>query len=161
MNDIKLNNIVLIGFASSGKTFEAKKMSAEKGMAHIDLDVVIEEMYRLLFEEKLSVREIFVEMGADDFKTLETAALIKLICEGTENAVISTGGGTAINPENHDLLKSLGKIIYLTCDIDVIIERMKKAKGFPVSMGGSEAGVREVFAKREPIYREIADEVLT
>lgn len=161
MNNVKLNNIVLIGFASSGKTFEAKKMSVEKGMTHIDLDTAIEKLYESQYDKTLNVREIFKRTGADGFKKIETSALRKLIDEKIDNAVISTGGGTAINPENHPLLKSLGKIIYLTCDIDIIIERMKKTKGFPVSMGGTEAGVREIFAKREPVYLALADEVLT
>ena len=149
--------IVLIGFASSGKSVTARALSKMAGLHCIDLDRVIEDAYERERGERLTCREIYRGLGADGFSIFENSALRSL--SGMYNSVLSTGGRTPMYEPNRPLLKSLGRVAYLKCGVEAALSRMKR-KGIPLSMGGTPEGVAEEWNKRDPVYAELADVVI-
>jgi shikimate kinase len=150
-------NIVLIGFASSGKTATAKALRRKEGFRFVDLDRVIENRYEQQRGSRLTCREIFKEAGADGFAKLESDALLSV--SHIRNAALSTGGGTPMDANNRPILRSIGRVVYLKCRADTALARMKR-KGIPMSMGGTPEGVAQEWAKRDPVYTELADIVI-
>jgi shikimate kinase len=150
-------NIVLIGFASSGKSVTAAALCERAGMRHVDLDRVIEERYEKGAGARTSVRQIFGEIGADGFTALENDALKSL--SDIRGSVLSTGGRTPMDAENRACLKPIGKIVYLKCGLDAVMERMKN-KGTPLSMGGTPEAIKEELERRDPVYAALADIVI-
>ena len=150
-------NIVLIGFASCGKSAAAAALSGRTGLACVDLDRVIEERYERTHGRRVPCREIFRSAGADGFAALENDALSSL--SDMRESILSTGGRTPMLEENRPLLKSLGRVVYLRCGVGTVLERMR-GKGIPVSMGSSPEGAAAEWSRRAPVYAEVADVVI-
>lgn len=150
-------NIVLIGFASCGKSTVAAALCGRSDMRHVDLDRVVEERYEKRTGARLTVRRIFGEIGSGGFTALENDALKSL--SGMRGSVLSTGGRTPMDAANRVCLKSIGGIVYLKCGIGTVIERMKK-KGAPLTMGSSPEEIKAEFDKRDPVYAALANIVI-
>jgi len=150
-------NIVLIGFASCGKSTTAAALCGQAGMRHVDLDRVVEERYEKRTGARLSVRQIFSEVGVGGFTSLENDALKSL--SDMRDSVLSTGGRTPIDAANRVCLKSIGSIVYLKCGLVTVMERMDK-KGRPLSMGNMPEEIKAEYEKRDPIYTALADIVV-
>jgi shikimate kinase len=150
-------NIILIGFASSGKSVTARALSKMAGFRCVDLDRVIEDAYERERGERFPCREIYRGLGADGFSTLENSALRSL--SDMRKSVLSTGGRTPMYKPNQPLLQSLGRVVYLKCGVEAALSRMKR-KGIPLSMGGTREGAAEEWDKRDPVYAKLADVVI-
>ncbi|MGB6976720.1 MAG: shikimate kinase [Gammaproteobacteria bacterium] len=141
-------NIFLIGMMGVGKTTIGKKLATYLNMEFYDSDAEIEK------HTKATVSWIFELEGEGKFRERE----IKMIDWLTQqkNIVLATGGGAILSPDNRHCLKERGLVIYLHADPNALIKRTRQ-EGRPLL---SEENPYEVFvdllAKREPLYKEIA-----
>lgn len=146
-----MNNIILIGFMGSGKTSVGKRLAKRRKAVFLDTDQMIEEKYQT------TIADIFNKHGESYFRLLETAMLEQILTMNPP-IVLSVGGGLAVQPENFEYLKKIGKIFYLRSSKETLIKRLKNDKTRPLLQGGSlEDKISELMAKRENIYEEIAD----
>ena len=152
-------NIILIGFSSTGKSTVGKKLAARFGFDFIDLDTVIEALFRAETHNALRCRDIVRLFGHDTFQRLETAGLRQLA--ERSRTIIATGGGAVLPEENRPLIEALGMVVYLAATPEAILQRMHR-KGAPVFMRGVDGtpDIPAFMAQRDPIYREIADLVI-
>lgn len=111
-----LQNIVLIGFMGAGKSTVGRRLALELNWKFIDTDLVIEEV------TGLTIPNIFRRYGESRFRS-EESLVVKKICSG-QHCVISTGGGTVLNPENFELLQQSGLVIYLYATLEAILQRV-------------------------------------
>jgi len=139
------NNIVLIGFMGSGKTSIGRLVAHRLGFQFIDTDAVIVE------RAGMQIPAIFSQHGEPWFRDQESAALRSL---GIVNrAVISTGGGIVLRPENRDLLRELGFVVWLTASEDVIFERVSRNKKRPLlQTTDPRQTVHDLLEQRRPLY---------
>ncbi|MFP4164465.1 MAG: shikimate kinase [Chitinispirillaceae bacterium] len=147
-------NIILIGFASSGKSSAAQSLSEMTGWPHLDLDRLVEDHYEQKRGIKFSCRELFRKLGAESFADMENETLQSL--SELDSAILSTGGRTPLSKENRKILKDLGAVVYLKTDISTILVRMKE-KGFPSSIKGGEKGIETEWKRRVSVYCDLAD----
>lgn len=143
------SNIVLIGFMGTGKTAVGKALAERLGYTFVDTDQMIVE------SALMSVEEIFKTHGEPYFRKLESTVVKDAYV--MENCVISTGGGTILDPENRKFLASSGKIILLTADPMVIARRVSKSGPRPIladSRYGNtpEERIRYKLLEREELY---------
>ena len=110
--------LVLIGFMGSGKSSCGRILSKWMRIPLIDTDKQIEQ------EAGKSVSRIFEEDGEERFRQLETETLQRLI-EKKGSYIFSVGGGTPLRPENRELLKKLGTVIYLKASPESVWERVR------------------------------------
>ena len=153
------DNIVLIGFASTGKSTTGQVLASQLGWEFIDLDDVVE---RLHIEErgvKRRCREIFSLFGRECFVNYESRAIDAL--STVTHAVIATGGGTPIAEINRERTRDLGVAVYLNASVSAIFERMS-VKGFPqyLSPSPSLEKLRQLWLERDAIYRQVADLII-
>jgi shikimate kinase len=153
---MKKENIVLIGFTSSGKSAVGRKLSELTGYYFIDLDEEIESKYYAEYKTRLKCREIFILHGQEFFREIETRSLESLA--GTNSTVIATGGGAAIQECNHPLLRQLGKIFYLYATPSDLLSRMKH-KGLPAYLQDNPTleNLKKRWEQRHPVYSSLAD----
>jgi shikimate kinase len=111
-----LRNIILIGFMGAGKSTVGKRLAAVLNWKFIDTDLVIEEV------AGMSISNIFRRYGESRFRS-EESLIIKKVCS-SQSCVISTGGGTVMNPENFDVLKRSGFVIYLYVSLEDVLQRV-------------------------------------
>ncbi|MBI2444805.1 3-phosphoshikimate 1-carboxyvinyltransferase [Candidatus Micrarchaeota archaeon] len=100
-------NILLVGFMGSGKTTVGKALAESRQMAFLDLDAELEN------QEGKTISTIFQEQGESVFREKESALLKKWAEQQLDNTVISTGGGIVLSDVNVQLIRKMGRTVWL------------------------------------------------
>lgn len=148
-------NIVVIGFKSSGKTFYGKFIAEYMGFDFIDIDENIKMAYSNV-QKRISIREIYKKIGKKRFRLLEKKELEKI--KDLSGIVISTGGGIIEIPENREILKKIGQILYLDVAPEIIKKRIFEKKELPAFI--DKVSFENLFSFRKKIYESIADKTV-
>ena len=146
-----MKSIVLIGMMGSGKTTCGRMLARRLGREFIDTDAVIVE------RAGMSIAEIFSTRGETAFRDMESELCREL--SDRCDAVIATGGGMILRPENAAALKAHGAVVFLNRPAGEIFDSTSMA-GRPLAQDGRKAFL-ERFAQREPVYRAAADAEIT
>ncbi len=149
-----MKHVILIGFMGSGKSTVGFRLSYKLKKCLIDTDKLIEE------REKMSISEMFAAKGESYFRQKETECLNSLFHE-LGSRVISLGGGTPMREENREIIKQLGKVIYLQASPDTIYQRVKHDTSRPLLQCENPKGrIEALLAERNPIYEGVADIII-
>jgi len=149
MNDL-FTNVYLIGPMGSGKTTIGQRLAKKLGLEFLDND------YELQKQTGASVNLIFDLEGEEGFRKRETAMLKNLTAR--ENILLATGGGSIIMPENRELLKQSGLVVYLRTSIGQQIRRLSRDKSRPLLQSGDrEEKLTRLAKERNALYEELAD----
>ena len=139
--------IVLTGFMGTGKTQVGRRLARVLGRPFVDIDDLVEAA------AGRPVAEIFAAEGEQRFRALEREA-VEQAC-GVPEAVIATGGGTVLDPENRRRLAAAGPIVCLSARAEDIIRRVGNPASRPLLSGGAEdriGRIRSLLAERAPTY---------
>lgn len=151
---MRRKNLVLIGFMGSGKTTVGVRLSYRLRMTVEDTDKLIER------KEGCSVGEIFAGKGEAYFRDRETALLRELL-ETRQRGIFSAGGGMPVRPQNRELLKRLGRVVYLRVRPETVYERLKEDNTRPLLQCADPLGrIRELMEARREAYESCADRIL-
>lgn len=142
-NDRK--NIVLIGMPGSGKSSVGALAAEKLGRKLLDTDAMVEEM------EGMPVSTLFSQWGERYFRDVESVMAKKAASE--RNAVISTGGGIVLRPENMAALGATGIIFFLDRPPGEIAG--EDHAGRPL-IGADKSKVFRLYAARIGLYRNYA-----
>ena len=110
------NNIAIIGFSAAGKSVVAREVAERLNWTFIDTD---DEIVRLSGK---AIPEIFKHDGEEKFRQLERKVL-RQACH-KENAVIATGGGAIIDPNNQKLFLETSVVVCLEAMPETIYQRL-------------------------------------
>lgn len=147
-------NIFLIGFMGTGKSTVADYLNRTFGMHVIEMDQLIEE------REEMSISDIFSVKGEEYFRNLETNLLIEL--QGTENTVVSCGGGAVLRKQNVGEMKKNGCIVLLTASPEIILDRVKDNHDRPLLNGNiNKEFIEKMMEQRREKYEEAADVIVS
>lgn len=162
MSGLGERNIVLIGYRGSGKTSVGRELARRLDRPFFDSDVLVEA------REGRSIREMVEREGWPFFREREKAVIRRLAAK--RNAVIATGGGAVLDPENAELLKSTGWVVLLTAAEEVLVRRIRAdaaSREQRPSFSGTEPSdaslleeTRVILSQRMPIYQALADLVI-
>jgi shikimate dehydrogenase len=139
-------NIVLIGMPSSGKSSLGKRLGQSMHRKWLDVDQLIEE------STHQKITDIFSFEGEAVFRNLEKETIQSISKE--RGIIISTGGGSILDPENIIALKQNGVIFYLERDLDhLMIEDHRP-------LAKNKEALKDLYYKRQPLYLNSADVVI-
>ena len=144
-----MNNITLIGMSGCGKTVVGKRLTQILNMEFFDADAEIER------EQGMLISEIFEKSGEAEFRRLEREKIAELA--KLTNAVISTGGGVVLNPENMANLKQNSVVVFLGRSVDDILSTLDNSNR-PLLKDISK--VQKLYDERINLYRKYADVVV-
>ena len=143
-------NIVLIGMRGSGKTAVGKVLAQRLGRELIEMDELITQ------KAGLSIPEIVAKHGWEGFRDLE-AEITAEVAE-RDNIVNATGGGVVTREQNIAKLKQNGMLVWLTADVDTLLNRIGDDEGRPLLKGKTRREDMEItLAERQPLYQKAAD----
>ena len=139
--------ITIIGMPGCGKSCMGRAIAGKLKMKLVDSDKLIEKKYR----KKL--QELIDELGTDEFRKIEEEALLSI--EG-DNLIVSTGGSAVYSDAGMRHLKELGKVFYLFCSADTIVQRVGdfSKRGIVLKPGQT---IKDLFNERAPLYKKYAD----
>ncbi len=138
-----MKNIILIGMPGCGKTTIGQILAKQLGLSFFDCDREIIEA------QGMPISQIFAEYGETYFRTLETQTIALQLPK--DNCVVSTGGGIVEKPENIDILKSNGTVVFLNRPIDNISKDIDTSNR-PLLKEGK-AKLTALFDRRIDLYK--------
>lgn len=152
-------NFILCGLPCSGKTTCGKKLANNINCKFIDTDHLIEDAYAVQTGQHFTCRQICIKEGERKFRELEKQQISSLSI--SEKAIISTGGGSIIDPENVKTLKQFGQIIYLKTPLDILWHRIYQ-RGLPSYLDpkNPEKSFYESATIRIPLFEKAADHII-
>ena len=144
-------DVVLVGLPGSGKSVVGRRLASRHGATFLDLDESIERA------TGRTIPEIFESDGEAAFRALERSAVADLgpaDAAPTLKRVISTGGGTVIDPRNRWQLFRGRVPIWLDARPEVLAQRLRRSvRVRPLVTGRDPIGaVRELGRARERYY---------
>lgn len=146
-----MNNIVITGFAGTGKSTVAKRLARTISYPYVDMDALIEE------RQERPISRIFAESGEGFFRQLESELCQELAT--WRNHVIATGGGTLVNPANLATLSEDNMVVCLDCEPDELWQRLEHATDRPLlnsdDQEAKKAALLSLLHEREAAYARI------
>ena len=161
-------NIVLIGFMGTGKSAVGRVLARRLGWRHLDTDIEIEAA------AGKTIPEIWTDEGEAAFRAQESALLLSLtppsgavapvLGVGGTSLILSTGGGTPLRPENAELLKEIGTVVWLHVTPEAILSRVARSlheRPLLAAHRDDPLGrIQTLLADRAPRYAALADHTL-
>ena len=106
-----------------------------------------------------AIREFFEREGEAPFRDIEQEVIDELSAGGP--CVISTGGGAVLRSANRQHLRERSQVIYLKSTPEELFRRLRHDMNRPLlQVADPLTRLRDLFAARDPLYRETAHYVL-
>lgn len=142
-----MNNIILIGMPSCGKSTLGRMLAKELNYDFLDTDEVI------IRQNGCPLRDILDAQGVDGFIRVEEASVCTVIADKT---VIATGGSVVYSEKAMEHLRAQGKVVYLQLSFDEMERRLGDlhARGVAIAPGST---LQDLYNERVPLYKKYAD----
>ena len=123
-----MNNIILVGMPSCGKSTLGRMLAKELGYDFLDTDEVIIRL------NGCPLRDILDARGVDGFIRVEEEAVCTV---QAQNSVIATGGSVVYSEKAMAHLKAMGKVVYLKLTFEEMDRRLGDlhARGVAIAPG--------------------------
>jgi shikimate kinase len=146
-------NVFLVGMMGAGKTTAGRAIARRLKRPFYDSDHEIERRCGV------KVPVIFDIEGEAGFRQREAAVIAELTT--LDDVVLATGGGAVLAAPSRRLLAARGTVIYLHARPEALYARVRQDRNRPLlATADPQARLRELYAQRDPLYREIADLVV-
>ena len=141
------DHIFFIGFLGAGKTTLAKNLGRMFHRSYVDTDRLAESIC------KKSIDEVYRTDGVEVFRSAETEALKRL--KSKKSLLVSCGGAIVDTPENIQLMKQMGCVVYLDGEFDDSLSQIIHLKARPDF--GEHNQAKELYSYLKPLYEGAAD----
>jgi shikimate kinase len=151
---IRAQNIFLVGPMGAGKSTVGRQLAESLSYTFKDSDQEIQR------RTGVDIPTIFEYEGEEGFRARERQVIEELVAE--ERIVLATGGGAVLNADNRQDLAARGVVIYLHCTPEQQYSRTSRDRGRPLLYTEDPLErLRELMQERDPLYRQVADLVVS
>ncbi len=151
---MRVQNIFIVGPMGAGKSTVGRQLSDLLSYTFKDSDQEIQR------RTGVDIPTIFEFEGEAGFRARERQVIGELVNE--ERIVLATGGGAVLSPENRQDLSARGVVIYLHCSPEQQFARTARDRNRPLlDTEDPMTRLRELMEEREPLYRQLADMVVS
>ncbi len=138
----------------TGKTTIGKLLARELHFEFKDSDREIED------RSGADIPWIFDVEGEEGFRARERMVIEEL--SNVPGIVVATGGGAVVSEENQYHLSTRGFVVYLFTSVEQQYQRTRKDRKRPLLQNNDPLKVlQNLMSTRDPIYRSIADYVIS
>lgn len=141
---MKTDKIYLVGFMAAGKTSLARALGERLTWRVEDVDELIEA------RERRTVADIFAQHGEPYFRAVERD-IVRLLLP-IRHAIVATGGGTFMDPENRAAINRDGLSIWLDVPFEELLARVPADGRRPLATDREQ--LARLFAIRQVGYEE-------
>jgi len=148
------NNVFLVGPMGAGKSTVGRHLARLLQKTFLDSDRELEERTGA----RISI--IFELEGETGFRKRERAMLEELTAR--DDVVLATGGGAVLDADNRSLLRGRGFNVYLNAPLELLVQRTSRDRHRPLlQTEDRETRIKTLLEVRDPLYREVADMIIT
>ena len=146
-------SIFLVGLMGAGKTTIGRLLARQLKRTFVDSDQEIESRCGV------RIAVIFDIEGESGFRAREAAVIDELTAR--DGIVLATGGGAVLDEANRRHLAARGNVVYLHSAPENLWQRTRHDKHRPLLANADpKRRLEELYARRDPLYREVADLVV-
>jgi len=150
---LQRGNLFLVGLPGAGKSTLGRMLARRLGLVFVDADAELEARLGV------TIPTIFEIEGEVAFRDREEATLEDLVLR--TGIVLATGGGVVIRASNRTRLRANGTVLYLHAEPSTLRERTRKSRHRPLLNAADPlARLVELYTQRDPLYREVAHNVI-
>jgi shikimate kinase len=132
-----------------GKSTVGRHLARRLNRNFADTDALIERRIGC------SIKSFFEREGEDRFRDIEQRVIADLAVE--PNLVLATGGGAVLRQANRELMNRDSVVVYLRSTPEDLHRRLRHDTRRPLlQVADPLARLREMYAIRDPLYRETA-----
>jgi shikimate kinase len=143
----------LVGMPGGGKSTVGRHLAKRLGASFVDSDFAVERRLGC------SIRAFFETEGEDRFREIESAMVEELI--EASFGVIATGGGAVLRASSREMLRDRTVCVYLRSSPEDLMRRLRHDIKRPIlQVRDPLAKLRELYAVRDPLYRQTAQFVI-
>jgi shikimate kinase len=151
---MRLQNIFLVGPMGAGKSTIGRQLADALSFEFKDSDLEIQR------RTGVDIPTIFKFEGEEGFRNRERQVIEELSQQ--EGLVLATGGGAVLRADNRQDLTARGVVIYLHCSPEQQYARTSRDRNRPLLQTEDPLErLREIMAERDPLYRQVADLVVS
>ena len=147
---MKKDNIVLIGMPGVGKSTVGVILAKILGYQFVDADLVIQK------EEGKLLKDIIAEKGTDGFIQVENRVNSNL---QVHESVVATGGSVVYGTEAMEHLSEIGTVVYLKQSLRKLERRLRNIKNRGVVLRPGQT-FKDLYRERTVLYEKYADIVV-
>jgi shikimate kinase len=133
-----------------GKSTIGRQLARMRQLPFLDSDHEIERFLGC------SIREFFDREGEPAFRDVEER-VIRETLSAPLLRVVATGGGSVLRPANREAMHSRATVVYLHTQPEDLARRLSRDTQRPLlQVADPRQRLRELYAVRDPLYREVA-----
>lgn len=141
-------SIILTGMPGAGKSTVGPLLARKLGLPFEDTDAIIKQ------KDGRELKAIVSEDGFEMFLDIQQRVILS---QDLKECIVATGGSVIKSDVLMQYLKSIGTVIYLKYDFQVLEQRLAPDRRLARAGGQT---FRQVFEEREPLYIKYADSII-
>ncbi|TAK46057.1 MAG: shikimate kinase AroK [Betaproteobacteria bacterium] len=146
----RTSNLFLVGLMGAGKTTVGRLLARRLRRPFYDSDHEVEHRCGV------EIAVIFDIEGEAGFRARESQVIDEL--SALDAVVLATGGGAVLDPANRRRLAARGTVVYLHALPADLYPRIRHDRKRPLlATPDPRLRLEQLYAQRDPLYREVAD----
>jgi shikimate kinase len=143
--------VVLIGSPGAGKSSVGRRVADALRVPFADSDALVEAA------AGMSVSDIFVDLGEEEFRRLEAAAIAAALADSS--GVLALGGGAVMREETRERLHGR-RVVWLRVSVSDAASRVGLNTARPLLLGNVRGTLSALLEQRTPVYQEVSTDVV-
>ncbi len=143
--------VVLIGSPGAGKSTVGRRVADRLGVDFSDTDHLVEA------STGMSVSDIFVDLGEEEFRRLEAAAVADAVV--TSEGVVALGGGAVMRSQTREALAGQ-RVVWLRVTLTDAANRVGLNTARPLLLGNVRTTLGKLLEQRNPLYEAVATDIV-
>lgn len=145
--------ISLVAMPGGGKSTVGRQLARQLRVDFVDSDVEVERRLGC------PIRAFFEAHGEAEFRDIEQSVINELT--QVSDGVLATGGGVVLREANRRHLRDRSTVVYLRSTPEDLARRLRHDSQRPLlQVADPLRKLRELYAQRDPLYRETAHYVI-
>lgn len=148
-----MRRVLLIGCSGSGRTTVGAVVAQRAGWPFLDDDALLERT------TGVDVRTLYVRDGAEAVAQAGLATL-NLLLGVPGPLVVSVTSGVLLDDAGSGRLRAAGHVVWLKASASTLARRVGRAEDRPWLLPDPAGALRRHVADRNPLYEQVADQVV-